>query len=28
GFEAETPIEGVLDELVPWIDQAIADGLV
>ena len=28
GFAADTPIEGVLDELVPWIAQTIDDGLV
>ena len=28
GFTADTPIEGVLDELVPWIARAIDDGLV
>jgi UDP-glucose 4-epimerase len=28
GFEATTPLDQILDEVVPWIEQAIADGLI
>jgi UDP-glucose 4-epimerase len=28
GFRAETPLPEVLDEVIPWIRQAIADGLI
>jgi nucleoside-diphosphate-sugar epimerase len=26
GFEADTPLDAVLDEVIPWIEAAIADG--
>ncbi len=28
GFEATTPLDGMLDEVIPWIGKAIADGTV
>ncbi len=28
GFEAETTLDGMLDEVIPWIEQALADGLI
>jgi nucleoside-diphosphate-sugar epimerase len=28
GFEATTPLGEMLDEVIPWIEQAIADGLL
>ena len=28
GFEATTSLSDVLDEVIPWIDKAIADGLI
>jgi nucleoside-diphosphate-sugar epimerase len=28
GFVAETPIEDVLDELIPWIEEAIECGQI
>jgi nucleoside-diphosphate-sugar epimerase len=28
GFEATTPLEEVLDEVVPWIRNAMASGLI
>ncbi len=28
GFEATTPLEGVLDEVIPWIEQAITAGTI
>ena len=26
GFECTTPLEGMLDEVIPWVAQAVADG--
>jgi UDP-glucose 4-epimerase len=28
GFRATTPVEEVLDEVIPWVEQAIADGRI
>jgi nucleoside-diphosphate-sugar epimerase len=28
GFEASTSLSGMLDEVIPWIDQAIKDGTI
>jgi UDP-glucose 4-epimerase len=28
GFEATTFLEEMLDELIPWIDKAVADGAI
>ena len=28
GFEANTPLETVLDEVIPWIREAIAAGTI
>lgn len=28
GFEANTPLSDILDEVIPWIDKAMADGLI
>ncbi|MGH9270364.1 MAG: NAD-dependent epimerase/dehydratase family protein, partial [Ilumatobacteraceae bacterium] len=28
GFEATTPLSEILDEAIPWIDKAMADGLI
>ena len=28
GFRAETRLEDMLDEVIPWIDQAIAEGTI
>ena len=25
-FECTTPLEGMLDEVIPWVAQAVADG--
>ena len=28
GFEATTPLSDILDEVIPWIQQAMDDGLI
>jgi UDP-glucose 4-epimerase len=28
GFEATTPLDQILDEVIPWIEKAMADGLI
>jgi UDP-glucose 4-epimerase len=28
GFEAKTPLEDVLDEVIPWVEQAIQEGTI
>jgi hypothetical protein len=28
GFEATTTLDAMLDEVVPWIQQAVADGRI
>jgi UDP-glucose 4-epimerase len=28
GFEATTSLEEMLDEVIPWIDAAVADGTI
>ena len=28
GFEATTPLSEILDEVIPWIEKAIADGRI
>jgi nucleoside-diphosphate-sugar epimerase len=28
GFEATTPLESMLDEVIPWIEKAVADGTI
>jgi nucleoside-diphosphate-sugar epimerase len=28
GFEAQTSLDEMLDEVIPWIEQAIADGVI
>ena len=28
GFSADTPLDGMLDEVIPWIGQAVADGRI
>jgi UDP-glucose 4-epimerase len=28
GFEATTPLPAMLDEVIPWIERAIADGAI
>ena len=28
GFEATTSLEDMLDEVIPWIEQAVADGRI
>jgi len=28
GFEATTPLDVMLDEVIPWIDQALKDGII
>jgi UDP-glucose 4-epimerase len=28
GFEATTPLEDILDEVIPWIEKAVADGSI
>jgi UDP-glucose 4-epimerase len=28
GFEASTPLDEILDEVIPWIEMAVDEGLI
>jgi nucleoside-diphosphate-sugar epimerase len=28
GFEATTPLDEILDEVIPWIEMAVDEGLI
>jgi UDP-glucose 4-epimerase len=28
GFEATTSLDDMLDEVIPWVEQAVTDGLI